>query len=1040
MVFSLFSVSALAAGNDIPFTDVKTTDWFYKEVCYVYDEALMQGTSATTFNPNGRTNRGMIVTILYRLEGEPAFMNDNVFTDVKSGSWYEKAVVWANSKGIVKGYGNGKFGPNDSITREQLATIMYRYANYKGYDVSKAADLSGFVDSGKIVSYARDAMKWANAAGLINGVGASKLDPKGYATRAQVAAISYRFCDAFVPKNTCKVTFELNYENAGIYTTQDVKVGEKAAQPQAPTRSGYTFTGWHTKDVGGDKFDFETAITADLTLYAHWTKNGSDTPTYTVAFDMQGHGEQVPAITGLSYGAKVTKPTDPTESGYIFGGWYKEATCETAWNFYIDTVKAATTLYAKWVQINTIADVLNTAEDDFPTSYDSGWSNDDVYYNKCYAKSGNLVFDDDDEMPATFPLDSAVTESSGNYAYTDEKATVTFQITYGKLTGIVFEHVNDSYDYFDGTYLPPVVMTVSEILAGFGNFPVATQEKPIPDNAYIALGGFKAFVDGDSLKFMDKDGNCKSIKLTGVVMEMYGVHVYTDEDGVMCAFMPMGNCQVVNYMDEDFGGIYAPPFTVTFNMNGHGTQIAQKTGVPFYSESDDLPQPESVENYRFDGWYADEDCEEELEGVMEDTTVYAKWTYVGPVDYLEWNPDTKEMDKKTVLYGTEQGKYTFFSDVKTTNSNNMVTRILDEGKFYVVNESKDISNSSLIVNGTEDNPTYLILCDGATLNAETDGYSNLQSYASIQVTDTSGTDGGVVHALVICGQENGTGKLIAGAKSASSSLWCAAIGGNNSSSDVADCGSITINGGIVEAESAIGAAIGGGSGGNGGTVTINGGTVYATATSAGAAIGSGQGVWKYGIQAGTVTINGGTVTAVNTSESGNMVGAGIGGGQSVNGAIVTINGGDVTAKGGNKAPGIGGGFPFNVDDPSEPGKTVIYGGDGGAVTINGGTVKAIGGAGAAGIGGSKEWQSNRIGGGNGGTVTINGGSVEAVAGEGAEAIGKGNGSNNTTGTVAFVDGVSFTIKAGSAAPGEDKLTTDYSNDHSAAYVSITSAP
>ena len=390
MVFSLFPVSALAANDDMSFTDVKTTDWFYKEVCYVYDEGLMQGTSATTFDPNLTTSRGMIVTILYRLEGEPSLMNDNIFTDVEPGSWYEKGVVWANGKGIVEGYGNGKFRPNDPITREQLATIMYRYANYKGYDTATKADLSDFVDSGKISSYALDAMKWANAAGLINGVGASKLDPQGDATRAQVAAIFYRFCNEYVTEKTYTVTFDLNYGSDSTYATQNVKSGERAAQPTAPKRSGYTFMGWYTKDVGGSKFDFGTAITADLTLYAHWAMGGGYAPytpttpsTYTVTFDMQGHGGTAPqAITNVQAGSTITAPTAPTEENYSFYGWFKDEDCTDIWNFAADEVEADMTLYAGWVDARYL---IFTAEEDNSSvrMVDIDWNEWDESYGWC---------------------------------------------------------------------------------------------------------------------------------------------------------------------------------------------------------------------------------------------------------------------------------------------------------------------------------------------------------------------------------------------------------------------------------------------------------------------------------------------------------------------------------------------------------------------------------------------------------------------------------------------------------------------------------
>lgn len=202
MVSGLIPTTVLAANSDIPFEDVKTTDWFYDGVCYAYENGLMQGASSTTFDPNGITSRGMIVTILYRLEGEPTLMSGNIFTDISSGDWYEKAVVWANGKGIVTGYENGKFGPNDPITREQLAAIMYRYADYKGYDTAARTDLSKFSDSSKVSSYAFDALAWANATGLITGINGAMLNPQGEAVRAQTAVILMRFCKEIAAEKT----------------------------------------------------------------------------------------------------------------------------------------------------------------------------------------------------------------------------------------------------------------------------------------------------------------------------------------------------------------------------------------------------------------------------------------------------------------------------------------------------------------------------------------------------------------------------------------------------------------------------------------------------------------------------------------------------------------------------------------------------------------------------------------------------------------------------------------------------------------------
>jgi hypothetical protein len=199
MLVGMLPISVLAADSDSPFTDVRKSDWFYNEVQYVYEHGLMEGTASGLFRPSVTTSRGMLVTILWRLEGQPT-VSGTVFADVASGQWYTDAIQWASANGIVDGYGNGKFGPNDPLTREQMATILYRYASYKGYDVAASASLSKYTDAGKVSSYAAAAMSWANAAGLITGMTDTTLAPQGSATRAQAATILMRFCGNVVSK------------------------------------------------------------------------------------------------------------------------------------------------------------------------------------------------------------------------------------------------------------------------------------------------------------------------------------------------------------------------------------------------------------------------------------------------------------------------------------------------------------------------------------------------------------------------------------------------------------------------------------------------------------------------------------------------------------------------------------------------------------------------------------------------------------------------------------------------------------------------
>ena len=186
------------APEPLPFGDVDDGDWFAGAVRFVYENGMMNGVSETDFAPHATTSRSMIVTILYRLEGEPVVDDAMDFTDVAGDAYYAEAVRWAASEGIVGGYGGGLFGSDDAVTREQLAVILYRYAVYKGYDVSVGEDTNilSYADFADLSEYAIPAMQWACGSGIVNGTSESTLTPQGEATRAQVAAMLMRFCEA----------------------------------------------------------------------------------------------------------------------------------------------------------------------------------------------------------------------------------------------------------------------------------------------------------------------------------------------------------------------------------------------------------------------------------------------------------------------------------------------------------------------------------------------------------------------------------------------------------------------------------------------------------------------------------------------------------------------------------------------------------------------------------------------------------------------------------------------------------------------------
>ena len=196
--FSAFTEARTELDWVNPFTDVKESSWFYEDARFVNYYGMINGITKTTFEPNTPMTRGMLVTVLHRYEGEPEPKGKNTFSDVSNTQYYAKPITWAAENGIVSGVGGNKFNPKGNLTREQIAKIMYGYAQLKGYDVSASVNISTYPDAKKVSSWAKEYMSWANAAGLITGTnvgGVSYLDPQGSATRAQVAAIMRRFVE-----------------------------------------------------------------------------------------------------------------------------------------------------------------------------------------------------------------------------------------------------------------------------------------------------------------------------------------------------------------------------------------------------------------------------------------------------------------------------------------------------------------------------------------------------------------------------------------------------------------------------------------------------------------------------------------------------------------------------------------------------------------------------------------------------------------------------------------------------------------------------
>ena len=243
--------------SDVHFNDVKEDDWFYDYVLYVANQGLMSGTSKTEFSPNLNITRGMLVTILYRLDGSPEVTGTNKFTNVPKGQYYTNAVIWASENNIISGYDNAKFGPNDNVTREQFATILYRYASAKGYDTSAQGNLSSFADSKSISEYAKQGVSWAVGMGIINGSN-SYINASGYTARAQAAVMLAKFCQVV---------------GIGTETNPGMTPGNPTPNGNMPTSSANTGRGKYVLS-DGETLNGSTCISTESDVSAIRTYNG----------------------------------------------------------------------------------------------------------------------------------------------------------------------------------------------------------------------------------------------------------------------------------------------------------------------------------------------------------------------------------------------------------------------------------------------------------------------------------------------------------------------------------------------------------------------------------------------------------------------------------------------------------------------------------------------------------------------------------------------------------------------------------------------
>ena len=391
---------AIAHADGSPFSDVKETRWSYDAIIYVNEKGVMNGIGEGKFDPAGPVTRGMVVTVLWRMENSPEVSFTNDFTDVKDGKYYSKAVIWAKNNGIVNGVTETSFDPNGKITREQLATMLCRYAGFKGYDVSSDGDLARFPDVDKAHSYAKDALSWATGKGLISGVktgDADLLDPRGNATREQFAAILMRFDDAFAGKplqyNEPDLKDRYTEKEYPLVTDADVYVATEGndSDPGTFDKPVATFgrAAELAREIKAAKTEGDTIVAFKAGDYGPLsvtlTAEDSGTPEQKIVYCKYGDGD-VTFSNGMDFDADSFESLTEDEKGLFNAN-------------YTDSIKK--------VDVSALYD-MGLSDDDILVFYSRGLCNKARFPNKFDDDTDNLpecsVTYDDTSLSITLPL------------------------------------------------------------------------------------------------------------------------------------------------------------------------------------------------------------------------------------------------------------------------------------------------------------------------------------------------------------------------------------------------------------------------------------------------------------------------------------------------------------------------------------------------------------------------------------------------------------------------------------------------------------
>ena len=667
MVLGLLPTSVFASNQNMPFSDVDASDWFYDSVQYVYENSMMSGTGEDTFSPDTTTTRGMIVTILHSMEGKPA-AKGQTFGDVAADQYYANAVAWASANGIVSGYSNGNFGPNDPITREQMAAILYKYAIYKDRDVSAGEDTNilSYDDALEISEYAVPAIQWAVADGLMSGTSASTLSPTGSATRAQVATILMQFCSKSADQ-TYTVTFEYNYGEEGTYLTETVAAGETVDFPEKPERDGYLFKGWFTKANGGEKFAFDTPITDDLTLYAKWSKRGNGNS----AIDLESASilrEAVDATgVALKSGDVLTVSVLPEGAAYSVQWLAGGAEVGTGASYTVSPLDVGKTITAQVTGTGSYEGTVTTAA--------TGTVVAEVNLNEA----------DPDTAPVVIASDAAYKDAEGKEVTIGENSTVTLEVEADE-TAVVPEKASTAVE--------------NELFVEYG---IAAEDQEEVTVNYVTVDADLTLTTTTTIEnettgeteVTTEETEIHPVGATTLTLSKENLGIPADEDISTYTFfahhtnvdgkdevvpgevVTVNGEQRIRFTLNGLSRIYignVPPLTVTFDTAGGSEIPAQKVKLGGYAVD---VEPPVKEGWLFAGW----DHDIQTENIIKDITVTARWIQ-----------GTTAADEQLSGAWFQDGEATTDPEnVTQAMANGVVTLTLDSAAAYAANLSYVLS-------------------------------------------------------------------------------------------------------------------------------------------------------------------------------------------------------------------------------------------------------------------------------------------------------------------------------------------------------------